>query len=54
MQIIVRDKRSEAERKKVETHGQILRHYYGREIRDGARIRLPASKKVIKNLYAQR
>jgi len=51
MQIIVRDGRGETERKKAETSAQILRHYYGREIRDGSRIKLPASKAAIKKLY---
>jgi len=51
MQIIVRDKRSERERRKAETSAQLLKHYYKREIRDGARIKLPADKQRIKKLY---
>ena len=54
MEIIVRKGGNEAERKKAETYAQILKHYYGREIRDGSRIRLPASKAVIRKLYAER
>lgn len=55
MQIIVRQKGSEAERKKAESATQILRHYYGREIRDGARFRSKAgTKEQIKRLYALR
>jgi hypothetical protein len=54
MQIIVRKKGSEAERRKGEAAAQILKHYYGREIRDGTRMKLVASKERIKNLYEQR
>ena len=54
MQIISRDKRSESERRKVESSAQILRQYYNREIRDGSRIKLPASKATIKKLYEER
>lgn len=54
MQIIVRSKKSETDRRKSETAGQILKHYYNREIRDGSRMKLPQtvkSKEVIKRLY---
>ena len=54
MQIIVKDRRSESERKKGETSAQILRHYYNRECRDGTRMKLPATKETIKRLYAKR
>ena len=51
MQIIVKKAGTEIERRKKETSAQILKHYYGREIRDGTRIRLPTSKAVIRKLY---
>jgi hypothetical protein len=54
MQIIVRDKRSEAQRRKGEDSAAILKHYYGREIRDGTRMKLVASKQIIKRLYEER
>jgi hypothetical protein len=54
VQIIVRDKRPEGERRKAEDSAAILRHYYAREIRDGARMKLVAPKKVIKGLYEKR
>jgi hypothetical protein len=54
MQIIVRDKRSESERRRAETSAQILRHYYERELRDGSRMKLVAPKKVIRELYEER
>jgi hypothetical protein len=54
MQIIVKDKRTENERKKAESSAQILKHYYGREQRDGARMKLVASKERIKKLYEER
>jgi len=54
MQIIIKDKRSETERRKKEDSAAILKHYYHREIRDGTRMKLPAKKEVIKRLYAQR
>ena len=54
MQIIVRDKRSEKERRKQEDSQAILRHYYSREIRDGTRMKLVAPKRVIKALYEKR
>jgi hypothetical protein len=54
MQIIVKDKRSENERRKAESSAQILKHYYGREQRDGTRMKLPASKERIKRLYEER
>jgi hypothetical protein len=52
MEIIVRKKESEVERRKAETSAQILRHYYEREIRDGSRFRSKAgTKKQIKEAY---
>jgi hypothetical protein len=39
MQIIVRSSKSELERRNTERAAETLRHYYGREIRDGARFR---------------
>jgi hypothetical protein len=54
MQIIVRDKRTEVERKKAESSAQILKHYHNREIRDGTRMKLVASKERIKRLYEER
>jgi hypothetical protein len=54
MQIIVKDKRLEPERRKAEDSQAILRHYYEREIRDGSRMKLVAKKERIKRLYAQR
>jgi len=54
VQIIIRDKRSEAERRKKEDSAAILKHYYNREIRDGTRMKLPARKEVIKRLYEER
>jgi len=54
VQIIIRDKRSEAERRKKEDSAAILKHYYAREIRDGNRMKLPARKEVIKRLYEER
>jgi hypothetical protein len=54
VQIIVRKKGTEVERKKAETSAQILKHYYGREQRDGSRMKLPASKERIKRLYEER
>ena len=54
MQIIVRDKRSESERRKKEDSQAILRHYYSREIRDGTRMKLVAPKKIIRELYEKR
>jgi hypothetical protein len=54
MQIIVRDKRPEPERRKAEAAGEILRHYYGREIRDGTWMKLVAPKERIKQLYVER
>ena len=54
MQIIVKGRGSEKERRKSEDCAAILKRYYAREIRDGSRIKLPAKKEVIKELYAQR
>ena len=54
MEIIVRDKRPEPERRKAEAAQQIMRHYYGREIRDGTRMKLVAPKETIKALYEER
>jgi hypothetical protein len=54
MQIISRDKRPEPERRKAEAAQQILKHYYGREIRDGTRMKLVAPKEKIKRLYEER
>jgi hypothetical protein len=54
VQIIVKDKRTETERRKAESSAQILKHYYGREQRDGTRMKLPASKERIKRLYEER
>jgi hypothetical protein len=54
MEIIVRDKRPEPERRKSEAAKEILRHYYGREIRDGTWMKLVATKERIKRLYEQR
>jgi hypothetical protein len=52
MQIIVPKKGTEAERRKREVAVQILRHYYGREIRDGSRFRSKAgTKEQIRKLY---
>jgi hypothetical protein len=39
MQIIVRSSKSELERRNAERAAETLRHYYGREIRDGARFK---------------
>jgi hypothetical protein len=51
--IIIRKKGSETERKKRESYAQILKHYYQREIRDGARWRTKsgATKAQVKGLY---
>jgi hypothetical protein len=55
VQIIVPQKGTETERKKREAYGQILKHYYGREIRDGSRFRSKAgTKEQIKKLYEVR
>lgn len=55
MQIIVKDKRTEGERRKSEHAAHILRHYYGREIRDGARFRSKAgTKATIRKVYEVR
>jgi hypothetical protein len=39
MQIIVKSSKTELERRNTERAAETLRHYYGREIRDGARFR---------------
>jgi hypothetical protein len=55
VQIIVPKNGTEAERKKREAYGQIIKHYYGREIRDGARFRSKAgTKEQIRKLYEVR
>lgn len=54
MQIIVRGKGSEPQRRKSETARSILKHYYSREQRDGARARFPVKKEVIRKLYEVR
>jgi hypothetical protein len=53
VQIIVPKKGTEAERKKREAYGQILKHYYGREIRDGSRFRAKGdiTKAQIRKVY---
>ena len=51
MQILIRKKGTEPERRKREAASQILRHYYNREIRDGSRIRLPVTKETIRKVY---
>jgi hypothetical protein len=52
VQIIVPKKGTEAERRKREAAVQILKHYYGREIRDGSRFRSKAgSKAQVKKVY---
>jgi hypothetical protein len=45
MQIIVRSSKSELERRNTERAAETLRHYYGREIRDGARFKSKAGTK---------
>jgi hypothetical protein len=55
VQIIVPKKGTEAERRKREAAQEILKHYYGREIRDGSRFRSKAgTKEQIKKLYEVR
>jgi hypothetical protein len=53
MQIIVRQQGTEAERRKQEAAQEILKHYYGREIRDGARFRTKGdiTKAQIRKVY---
>jgi len=52
MNIIVPKKGTEPERRKREAYGQILKHYYGREIRDGSRFKSKAGTKAqIKRIY---
>ena len=45
MQIIVKSKKSETERRSEEYASQTKRHYYGREIRDGSRFQSKAGSK---------
>jgi hypothetical protein len=45
MQIIVRSSKSELERRNTERAAETLRHYYGREIRDGSRFKSKAGTK---------
>lgn len=54
MQIIVKKKGTEPERRRREGIQQILQAYYRREQRDGAKAKFPASKSAIKKLYAER
>jgi hypothetical protein len=51
--IIVRKKGSETERKRKEAYAQVLKRYYQREIRDGSRWRTKsgATKAQVKELY---
>jgi hypothetical protein len=53
VQIIVPKKGSEPSRRQREAYGQILKHYYGREIRDGSRFRTKGgfNKEQIRKLY---
>jgi hypothetical protein len=52
VQIIVGKSGSEASRKKREAYAQIIKHYYGREIRDGSRFRSKAgTKEQIRKVY---
>jgi hypothetical protein len=53
MEIIIREKGTEAERRKREAAVQILKHYHGRECRDGARFRtkVPGGKNAIRRVY---
>jgi hypothetical protein len=46
MNIIVKDKRSEGERKAKEGAEQTRAHYYNREIRDGSRFQSKAGTKA--------
>jgi hypothetical protein len=54
LNIIIRRPGTEAQRKKAVLYRECLQHYYKRECRDGARMKLPltATKKQIKELYA--
>lgn len=55
MEIIVKKSGTEAERRKRETREAVLRHYYNREIRDGARFRSKAgTKQAILRVYEVR
>jgi len=49
LNIIVKSKKSEGERRAAEHAAQTRKHYYGRELRDGSRFQSKAgSKEVIK------
>lgn len=54
MNVIVRRQGTESAHKQKEAAAQTLRHYYGREIRDGSRFRTKGnfSKEQIKRIYA--
>jgi hypothetical protein len=54
LNIIIRRPGTEAQRKKAVLYRECLKHYYGRECRDGTRMKLPktATKQQIKELYA--
>ena len=57
LNIIVKSSPDEKARWKTSVNKECLRHYYGRECRDGVRMKLPKtvkSKQVIKELYAER
>lgn len=52
MQIIIKGKGTESARRRRKTFDEILKHYYGREIRDGSRFRSKAgTKEQIKGVY---
>lgn len=51
MQIIVKSKKSELERRKAESAAQTLRGYYKNECRDGSRFRSRFTKATIKKVY---
>lgn len=52
MQIIVRQRGSEAQRRKREASRAIVKHYYDREIRDGSRFKSKAgTKEQIRKAY---
>jgi hypothetical protein len=46
MQIIVKSRKSETERRAEEYAAQTRKHYYGREIRDGSRFKSKAGTKT--------
>jgi hypothetical protein len=54
MQIIVRDKRSENERRKKEDNAAILKFFYKQECENGGKVKLPCSKARAKKLYEER